>query len=365
MFLSKRYSRQVFPLLLVVLLVWLLSSLYRSRLERQETRKIETLLKVMAEVVNETATRQTLAVPEVNIIQPPTVKAVRFSLIYSRSSPSALSARLCALLAAKSLLFIGGPATFHLHTLFLRSRETEESRSHSCLGPEQCTFHHICLPPGLSSSSDDATVRFHQRPKTAELKATSSSLIGYLESWSLPTTIKSDSDTILDSPIIDPRTGVVIKESYWMGPARNRDVLILGRGPIPAPAWTYDGTTEGNWSFASDILPHPALGERSLYSSDLVTGIVNAALLVFLDHYLSAVNSTLQFLGSDKRLRERHIKPLWHEQWYTTPMNAPDRDPICILRWQLRSENARRDPWALYHNMQGTLVRFIALLPNV
>ncbi|KAG7449762.1 uncharacterized protein BT62DRAFT_928496 [Guyanagaster necrorhizus] len=50
-------------------------------------------------------------------------------------------------------------------------------------------------------------------------------------------------------PYIGPLTGVRIHDTFWLCQARKADVILMNRGPIPAPAWTYDGTLRGNWSY--------------------------------------------------------------------------------------------------------------------
>jgi hypothetical protein len=128
-------------------------------------------------------------------------------------------------------------------------------------------------------------------------------------------------------PYVDPVTGVRVKDGYWIRKARNADVIVLNRGPVPAPASTY---TSGNWSFvdkfsAVHAQPGPNLSHQ----------IINAALHVTLETFLPDVIQVLRMIRMDKLIQDRGKLVLWHG-------SILDISP-----------RGARDPWALYHNTQG------------
>src|ERR1700730_5044735 len=86
---------------------------------------------------------------------------------------------LCALLAGHTALFVGPPSTtYHLHSLLLNALHSHNhANPHTCLGPDFCTWHHLC-----TSSTPATTARVHRAPSPQSLLATHSSLLRYIRS---------------------------------------------------------------------------------------------------------------------------------------------------------------------------------------
>src|SRR6202040_3386383 len=93
---------------------------------------------------------------------------------------------ICNGLQSKRVLFLGPSLTFTLHDHILSHVSSPMSPSPSCLGPEFCTFHHICLPPPSPSSNPSSysipkdSNRHLKPPSPQDLFLTRSSLMHYI-----------------------------------------------------------------------------------------------------------------------------------------------------------------------------------------
>ncbi|KIK68977.1 hypothetical protein GYMLUDRAFT_80362 [Collybiopsis luxurians FD-317 M1] len=244
---------------------------------------------------------------------------------------------LCPLLSNRKILFVGPETTYHLHTNLLQAFERYENRSHSCYGTEFCTFHQICRGPRPIDEPFFPTGGFKKYPGNRELVATKSAILKYILSSSLYTGSNTQ-DARYTDPVaqVDRDTGVRQKDRYWLGQARKADIIILNRGPLPAPAWTYDGTRRGNWTSAP--------GLRAVKSRTPSEMILNAALRVTVDRFLPEIVETMRILSSDKVTK---ASVLWHESWYIEPACVdPNHGTKDVL-------DASLDPWTLFYNAQG------------
>lgn len=269
--------------------------------------------------------------------------------IHAVTSPNSL----CSQLSGKRILLVGPETTYHLHSLLLDSREGHENRSHECVGPEFCTFHHICAPPNPPSDkftlqNDD---RYKKPPSRSELTATKSSILRYVHSTSLYASSDSK-DPMYTLPQIDSDTGVRIKNAYWLTRARQADVIVLNRGPIAAPAWSYN--EGGNWTFVDALYRNSSMvylsDDTFRHSSTRAPNsrrIINAAIHTSLTVFLPAVIGTLRTLSQDQALRHKLI--LWHGSWFMQP-TCNSVKPISSVEDLLEST---ANPWALYYNSQG------------
>lgn len=253
----------------------------------------------------------------------------------------------CSLLPAKKILMVGPETTFHLHSLWLRSLEIHEQRSHTCLGPEFCTFHHICQPPAPNLMDVDTAVSLERNkklPRESDLVASGSAILRYIQSTSLLASPDPGADAYVLSRI-DPVTGVREKNVYWQNQARRADVVIMNRGPIPAPASTWTGDAAGNWSFVEQVpleLPDSAF-------SGFGGSIINAAVHVTIRTFLPDILRTLHTIQTDPAIRSKTL--IWHGSWYMLP--------DCSRGEQSATENifnVATDPWSLYYNTQGQLL---------
>jgi hypothetical protein len=308
---------------------------------------------------------------------------------HSRNSCSSLTkhhalathvSSICNNLGSKRLLLLGPSLTFTLHNHLLShvSRISPNSPPHTCLGPEFCTFHHICVSSSQSSQPEGLVVsktldRHLKPPSPRDLLLTHSSLVHYIQSSSLYSGSNKE-DLAYTAPTVDSWNGVRIKEAYWLGPARRADLIVLNRGPIPAPAWTYDGSVLGNWTFA-DRLPYlPSVAQLRLarkHREDLrIFSVINAAITATLAKFVPEVLQTLYVLRSDDGIRMKPI--IWHgssyrfrvdlcehsrnveegisaEEYFTRILERTNEKHVAVDR---REENL----WGLYHDTQGTYV---------
>jgi hypothetical protein len=245
--------------------------------------------------------------------------------------PRKFLSQACASLRAKKVLLVGPETTYYLHDLWLSALETKEHRTHDCPGPEFCNFHHICLPPDYPTPQD----RFKPPPKKTELIASDSALMRYVLSTSLYTS-KDKTDAGYVQAVVDPTTGIRLKNACWLYKARQADVILMNRGPVPAPAWTFEIHAKlGNWSFAAELPRHLGPGKT------LAQDIVNAAFHVTAKRFVPEVLHSLRTLQIDPSMEGKILA--WHASWF-----------YGFLDFDI-SHSTRKvdDPWALYYNAQG------------
>ncbi|KAG5636636.1 hypothetical protein H0H81_007345 [Sphagnurus paluster] len=283
------------------------------------------------------------------------------SYTFSPSCPVFTStADLCASLAGKHIVLIGPETTYYLHTLWLAALEAHENRFITCYGPEFCGFHHVCR-------SANSTAPFKKFPHQEDLIASNSSVIRYV----LSTTLHADPNPkakAYTQPTIDPATGVRAKNAYWIKHAKHAHVVIMNRGPLPAPPWTYEGAaTGGDWAFTDKLYLDRATPHLDDDDDDnnnnvhsLSVRITNAALHATLTAFLPDTLRALAVLG--KHASARHSL-MWHGSWYrssrcTAKMPFLVEDPLNPL--------SMIDPWSLYYNAQGRVANQImeAIMPH-
>ncbi|KAF7971492.1 hypothetical protein HWV62_37723 [Athelia sp. TMB] len=275
---------------------------------------------------------------------------------------------LCTQLVSKRLLLLGSTSTFKLHNRILSyaSREAPNTATpHSCIGPEFCTFHHICLPSSYVPSIKSE--RKIKPPSPRDLLNTRSALVHYIQSSSLvPHTNKDHADYA--EPIIDKESGVRVKETYWAGPARRADVILLSRPPVPAPSWTYDGSRMGNWTFIDSFPTVPGTpSNRHPFGKSgnikLELDIVMAAAKITIEKYLPEVTHTLHALRLEIGNRSKTV--IWHG----SPSHSTKHCNIFTYLADTFSEDqpaSDEDLWTLYYEVQRYIQDRIlaALLPH-
>ncbi len=281
-----------------------------------------------------------------------------------KSSTPALT--LCSKLRTKKILLVGPESTFHLHSLWLHSLSQLFNTSSKCLGPEFCTFHHVCLDRALEASL--STTRVKKFPSSRELLTYGSSILRFILSTTLYAS-NNPRDLVYTTPIIDPQTGVRTKNSFWMNQARKTDILVLNRGPVPAPAWTYSFDLDplaGNWSFVDDLYFNASTryldldknGERLNLSRTYyhryqrAIRIINAALHATLTIFLPGIMDALAAIQKNDAII------VWHGTWYLNPIctNYDSPKGFSIEPQILPDDSSVTvDPWTLYYNAQGAL----------
>lgn len=255
------------------------------------------------------------------------------------TNPSDHTVDVCPLLSAKKVLLVGPETTYYLHTLWLSALQFHENRPFDCLGPEFCTFHHICQPPYKGPDEEFQEERVKKVPRDQDLAESGSAVLRYVLSTSLHPT-SNPQDIAYTVPVVDKFTGVRKKNAYWLAHARRADVVVLNRGPVPPPASTYG--PPGNWSFIND--PGASL-ELPTFQS-----IIDAALHVTIVNWLPEVMKTLRVLESDVGIGSTLV---WHSSWYIPPWCANPSIPKVPYSTPDTLLKGRSDPWTLYYNAQG------------
>lgn len=282
-----------------------------------------------------------------------------------KSSSPALT--LCSKLRTKKILLVGPESTFHLHSLWLHSLSQLFNTSSKCLGPEFCTFHHVCLDQAIEASLSNTRVK--KFPSSRDLLTYGSSILRFILSTTLYAS-NNPRDLVYTTPIIDSQTGVRTKNSFWMNQARKTDILVLNRGPVPAPAWTYSFDLDplaGNWSFVDDLYSNTSTryfgldknGERLDLSRTYyhryrrAIRIINAALHATLTIFLPGIMDTLTAIQKNDAII------VWHGTWYLNPICTNYGSPKGfsiepqILPLYDDDSSITVDPWTLYYNAQG------------
>jgi hypothetical protein len=269
-------------------------------------------------------------------------------------------AELCTFLSAKNVLLVGPETTFYLHSLWLHALEELESRRFRCLGLEFCTFHHICQHQSDRNgafTTNNVNERFQRPPRQHDLISSGTSLLRYVLSTSLHTS-NDPKDAAYTRPVVDPATGIRVRNNYWKAQARKADVIILNRGPLPAPAWTYiAGDPEGNWSFVDQLY----LNKSTIYLNEnksFATRVINAALHATLVSFLPSAIRSLSTFREDPILRQKIL--IWHGSWYLQPLCPvkPTLSKHNLLKGDLSypfspQTSSTSDAWSLYYNAQG------------
>lgn len=272
--------------------------------------------------------------------------------------PANFSIRICTPLAGKKILFVGPETTYYIHSLWLNSLESHEGRPHNCLGQAYCVFHHICRSPVNGSEDLDILIgRKKKIPSSFMLSSTKSSLLQYVLSTTLYAS-DDQHDPAYTFPVIDSRTGVRSHNNYWLRRARKADIIVMNRGPLPAPAWSYDSKhRSGNWSFIDDLwYKHSrAYLDTEIVADYFENRLINAALYATISRFLPSVIRSLRVIGEDPDIQSSLL--VWHGSWFlqSSCTKAGQLEDVSSSRefWEVNDRNALIDPWSFYYNAQG------------
>jgi hypothetical protein len=364
-----------------------------------------------------------------------------------------LRAQACHILRGKSVLLVGPHETlYQLHSYLLVALHPDADADAdpntnpipgtaiaptmrpSCPGATlsySCPSHPLCHPtklppqssfhPGSSSSSSsgsgsDTNYYDYESPSTlADTPSTNSSsgsLLRFLNSGNLnPSTTRREDVRLSSVPSVhvDPRTGTRVIDSRWVRYAASSkaDIIVLNRGPLPAPAWSYNKNASPGPARNSNLTwwltPLRALEQKHRHTeplSDLFAGILsrlddddddddpsaepdtdptklvlNAALHSTISTFLPSLLSTLSRLRENAAAGHHHRPPilgskkkpvLWYGSWFLPVSCAPDSlsvffssdsesdDPRHLLAQLLTQAEAMNNPWSAYYNAQGS-----------
>lgn len=226
----------------------------------------------------------------------------------------------CQLLSGKRILLVGPHAFHHIQTLLFEALAKHDEKSYSSGYPDSGRHYLVC--------------RDAQKAQDPSFNLTHIS-------FSLSDTLfPIQGDDEINGPEVDPRTGVRVHNSYWFKELWKTQLLILNKGPIPAPASTYDGGT-GNWSF---IRQANEAGEED----NLSARIVKAAFDIIFQVYIPQLLHTLNVLEGTKS-NTVFFGP-WFQQSICTNSGLNAKFRTTKLFWEPYDQV---DPWSLYYNTQG------------
>lgn len=354
---TTRKRKTLLPLLLLFLVIFL----YRPRDDLKKTLDNvidELALLTLSEIANLTrglGSRLTLNPCKREWILPPgqdwpTLNPNEDCSIVLEGKPSL---EICHLISGKRLLFVGPDTTYHLHSLWLDSLESHEKRSHRCLGRDYCTFHHICRPPASTDSEDleEHSGRKKKLPQRSTLLAHNSSLLQYALSTTLYASLDKQ-DAAYSYPTVDTQTRIRTSNTFWLRQARKSDIIIMNRGPVPAPASTYP---IGDWTFAQILCRNVNYLSLSSCDYDLEHLLANAAIHATIDSFLPGVLRTLRVMSIDRDITDSLI--FWHGSWFIQPLCAktglPKGFPLLRDIYSNSKVDGFIDSWSLYYNSQG------------
>jgi hypothetical protein len=196
-------------------------------------------------------------------------------------------------------------------------------------------------------------------------------------------------------PSVDSRTGVRVVDSRWVRYAASSkaDILVLNRGPLPAPAWSYNKNNDSAACNLTWLTTLRALEQKHADSEpltdlfvdvlsrldhhhdhdesaqpDITKLVINAALhstiSTFLPSLLSTLNRLREHGGHRPILSTPPKKPvMWYGSWFLPVSCAPDSlsvfsssgsDPRHLLAQLLTQAEAMNNPWSAYYNAQGS-----------
>ena len=334
-----------------------------------------------------------------------------------------LRAQVCRILQGRTIFLVGPHDTlYQLHSFLLRTLHALEppgatTARASCPGPSSCPFHPLCLHhhpiDSLSQSPPSPSPPPPPRPEpftpaeitTSTNRSSSSSFLRFLHSGNLnpsPTQEDIDPQLGISVQLVDPRTGVRVIDSRWVRQVASKaSILVLNRGPLPAPAWSYGDKEKDkgeNVSAAArnltwlsmlralekqhaepplssspfaDVLSrldHLLLPPSASHDDDddyfekkLLSAALHSTISTFLPSLLSTLTKLRAHAGHRAILGKKPV--LWYGSWFLPVSCAPDSlsivsqnsnsDPQRLLARLLAQAEAVHNPWSAYYNAQG------------
>jgi hypothetical protein len=187
-------------------------------------------------------------------------------------------------------------------------------------------------------------------------------------------------------PSVDPRTGVRVIDSRWVRHAASSkaSILVLNRGPLPAPAWSYNNNASSarnlTWlttlraleqehaaeplsDLFADVLSHLDHPAESDFKKLVINAALHTTISTFLPSLLSTLSKLREHTGHRAILGWKKKPVLWYGSWFLPVSCAPnslsvfssssESDPWRLLVRLLAQAEATDDPWSAYYNAQG------------
>jgi hypothetical protein len=338
-----------------------------------------------------------------------------------------LRAQVCQILQGRTIFLVGPHDTlYQLHSFLLRTLHAPEppgattapapatvpTTRASCPGPSSCPFHPLCLHhhpiDPLSQSPSPSPPPPGPEPFTPADIATSTTnkstgFLRFLHSGNLnpsPTQEDPDPQLGIGVPLVDPRTGVRVIDSRWVRQVASKaSILVLNRGPLPAPAWSYGDkekdkgdsvsaaarnltwlsmlralekqhAAEPPLSFSpfadvlsrlDHLLPLPSASHDDDFQKRLLSAALHSTISTFLPSLLSTLTKLRDHAGHRAILGKKPV--LWYGSWFLPVSCSPDSlsvfsqnsnsDPRRLLARLLAQAEAVHNPWSAYYNAQG------------
>jgi len=255
-----------------------------------------------------------------------------------------ITSLLCSQISGKRVQLVGPRTFYHAQTLILQALALHDNKSYPSRGPESGTHYFVC---GGSRNKEEP---LSSNPRNAFFSNRILSVDSTRLSFSLSDHLTFPQHRMASQPVVDPQTGVRSYMSEWYSKTQKAQILIMNKGPIPAPASTF-GSPTGNWSFTKKV---PEEVRAGFQDSDLTFRVINAALYAVFQEYLPDLVQALDALAPARK-PQRIFLGSWYQQPVCTNAGLGPGIRTTSLIWE-RNTNARIqrvDPWTLYYNAQG------------
>jgi hypothetical protein len=303
--------------------------------------------------------------------------------------------QICAHLRGKRLLLIGDRVQYSLHNLILHRLGLDQENPHRlCAGAEFCNWHQICPQPAhpITSLESNSTLPNDDpmQPPVSSLEKhlipanwSHVGIMRYAQSTALLSTSKR-SDHRLNDPYLPSSTSIRENESFWRFWVMGSDIIVLSKGPVPAPAWSWKGVAGSSLgtSDMSGFALRPVRARvfsqafhnftmpsgRTLVDSRLPSNvheytaadIIEAATRATIEVWLPATMRTLSTIRNDPGRTLSNKVIVWRGEWFAqsrcNQVNTTRKlSPGSVLGLGVRAKSQYVvDPWLAFHNVQGT-----------
>ncbi|KAJ3569604.1 hypothetical protein NP233_g4938 [Leucocoprinus birnbaumii] len=260
----------------------------------------------------------------------------------------------CNRMRGKRVLLVGPRAFYHAQTLLLQALATHDNKSYPSRSPESGSHYFICGDSG-NAVEPSTVLPFNPRNASSRHPSALNNSTRLLFSLS---DVLTPQDRMSPLPIINPKTGIRTYASNWLADSSKYQVLILNKGPMSAPASTYDGHT-GNWSFVQAI---PQELYHGFQTSNLTLRVINAAFHTVLQEYIPDLLQALKALPPSYKVQRIFTGP-WYQQPICTNAGLDSSYRVADLIW---ANTSLVDPWSLYYNTQVYIIDQIlpVILPH-
>lgn len=312
---------------------------------------------------------------------------------------------ICAHIRGKRLLMLGDRSQYTLHDLLLHRLSSGTGSHRACAGAEFCNWHAICQPSWFTSAVDNHSENRSEIPPARSFTQkhlvpsnwSHLAIMRYAPSSSLLSSSKR-SDRRLTEPYLSSATEIREHESFWRFWVTGSDIIVLSKGPVPAPSWswkepldhrTMHGQTSEwsgfavrpvwdhnfnkafrNGNFSSPFLASAWEESAKLPSSvreyrreDIVRAAIRATLQVWLPATLKTLSSLRTESGDAGNTAKKTI--IWRGDWFQQEIQDSQtrhKDPtrlesVLALVGTGKQAYGVDDPWRAFHNVQGWLLR--------